>query len=126
MSVKLTPAGKVVETFRPRIVCLCGSTRFKDLFVEKNLEFTLRGWIVLTIGCDTKMDSELESVFVNFAKENGCTLGDVKHKLDALHMCKIDIADEVYVINKGGYVGESTSREIEYARLKGKRIVYME
>ena len=46
--------------------------------------------------------------------------------LDDMHKRKIDMADEIYVINVGGYVGESTRSEIEYAKANGKTVGYLE
>jgi len=101
-------------TMRPCIVCLCGSTRFMQAFQEANLRETLAVKIVLSIGCDTKSDQDL-------------ALGPVdKTALDLLHLHKIDLADEILVLNVGGYVGESTRREIEYARIQGKPIRWLE
>lgn len=99
---------------RPTIVCLCGSTRFGDAYREANLRETLAGRIVLTIGCDTKSDAML-------------SLGSgVKAQLDELHLRKIDLADEILVLNSGGYLGASTMREIAYAQQLGKRIRWLE
>ncbi len=99
---------------RPFIVCLCGSTRFMQAFQEANLRETLAGKIVLSIGCDTKSDQDL-------------ALGPIdKTMLDLLHLFKIDLADEILVLNVGGYVGESTRQEIEYARMLGKPIRWLE
>jgi hypothetical protein len=103
---------------RPRIVCLCGSTRFFDAFREANLRLTLAGEIVLSIGCDTKSDADL-----------GIIAGDLapaKVALDELHKRKIDLADYVFVLNVGQYVGESTRSEIEYANRRGKEIRFLE
>ena len=47
-----------------------------------------------------------------------------KAVLDALHLRKIDLADRVLVVNPGGYVGESTLREIAYAEAAGKPITF--
>ena len=105
---------------KPIIVCLCGSTRFFETFAKVNLEETLAGRIVLTIGCTTKSDNEL---FANLPKEEKSR---IKAGLDELHKRKIDIADEIYVLNVGGYIGESTRSEIEYAILHGKKIRYLE
>jgi hypothetical protein len=99
---------------RPPVVCLCGSTRFSDAFRAANLRETLAGKIVLSIGCDFKSDDAL-----------GLTEED-KTRLDELHLRKIDLADEVLILNVGGYVGESTRREIEYANKTGKPIFYLE
>lgn len=104
---------------RPRIVCLCGSTRFKDAFVEAQLRETLAGKIVLTIGCDLRSDVEL---FGHLSDEELIAL---KVSLDALHLRKIDLADEVLILNVGGYIGESTSRELQYALYWGKTVRYL-
>ncbi len=99
---------------RPTIVCLCGSTRFMQAFQEADLRETLAGKIVLTVGCDTKSD-----VMLGFSP-------DVKMMLDELHKRKIDLADEILVLNVGGYVGRSTRSEIDYARMHGKRVRWLE
>lgn len=99
---------------KPIIVCLCGSTRFYEEFQKINYNFTLRGAIVLSIGCDTKSDKGLKLT------END------KKKLDELHFRKIDLADEIFVINKNKYIGESTRNEIAYAKKLDKKICYME
>lgn len=49
-----------------------------------------------------------------------------RNELDDMHLRKIDLADEIFVINVGGYIGESTSREIEYAQATGKTVRYLE
>ena len=49
-----------------------------------------------------------------------------KEMLDAMHKAKIDMADSIYVINVGGYVGSSTKSEIEYAIAHGKEVRYLE
>ncbi len=98
----------------PMIVCLCGSSRFSQAFREANLRETLAGRIVLSIGCDTKSDADLAFGGVD------------KTALDLLHLFKIDLADEILVLNVGGYLGESTRREIAYARMQGKRIRWLE
>ena len=99
---------------KPKIVCLCGSTRFSETFREANLRETLAGRIVLTIGYDFKSDDALE-----------LTAADKEH-LDQLHLRKIDLADEIFVLNVGGYIGESTRKEIEYAMKNSKPVRYLE
>jgi len=97
----------------PTIVCLCGSTRFMHQFQEAEYEETLAGRIVLTIGCDTKSDDMLR-------------LGEgIKAKLDELHLRKVELADEVLVLNVGGYIGESTQRELDHAIRLGKRVRFL-
>jgi hypothetical protein len=105
---------------RPTIVCLCGSTRFSQAFQEANLRETLAGNIILTIGCDMRSDADI------FGDMNEAELTAIKAKLDTLHLHKIDIADEVLILNVGGYIGRSTYRELLYAHKHGKRIRYLE
>jgi len=104
----------------PKIVCLCGSTRFSEAFQKANLDETLAGNIVLSIGCDMRTDKE---VFEHLSEEE---LKKIKTKLDELHKQKIDLADEVSILNVGGYIGESTRSELNYARSKGKIVKFLE
>jgi hypothetical protein len=95
---------------RPPVVCLCGSTKFKTEFEIANREATMSGAIVVAPGV--------------FGHADGIALTEEeKTALDALHFKKIDMADVVWVIAPGGYIGESTSREIEYAGRCGKPVV---
>lgn len=98
----------------PKIVCLCGSTRFTDAFREANLRETLAGNVVLTVGCDTKSDDQLEIT------------AEMKGRLDHLHKQKIALADEILVLNVEGYIGASTRSEIAFAERAGKSIRYLE
>ena len=99
---------------KPKVICLCGSGRFKDAFEQAEFNETLAGRIVLTIGCNTKDVARSAELAIH------------KPALDALHLRKIDLADEVFVLNVGGYIGESTRSEIEYARAHGKPIRFLE
>lgn len=92
---------------RPEIVCICGSTRFVDEMRAANRDLTLAGVIVVAPG-----------------EVDGPISGDQKSGLDALHLRKIDLADRVLVVNPGGYVGDSTRREIAYARTTGKPVSF--
>jgi len=103
---------------RPVVTCLCGSTRFSQAFHDANLNETIAGRIVLSIGCDTKCDTDLLAL--------GQLTQETKDKLDILHYWKIDLCDEVLILNVGGYTGDSTRRELEYARRTGKRIRWLE
>ena len=105
---------------RPTIVCLCGSTKFKDAFTTSQLAETMAGKIVLTIGCNMKSDQEI------FGRLDYNEFRLIKARLDVLHFAKIDLADEILVLNVDGYIGESTEREIEYATMRGKAIRYWE
>lgn len=105
---------------RPTIVCLCGSTRFSEAFRNANLAETLTGKIVLSIGCDMRSDDD---IFGHLPEEE---LTRIKTQLDELHLRKIDLADEVLILNVAGYIGESTRRELEYAISQNKRIRFLE
>ena len=108
---------KLIADF-PRIVCLCGSTRFMDAFFEEGWRLTLAGHIVLSVGVCKHVGPE---------GHGGEALGeDVARKLDELHLRKIDLADWVFVLNVGGYIGDSTRAEIEYAERIGKEVRYLE
>lgn len=104
-----------------RVITLCGSTRFKDEFLEAQKRLTLEGNIVISVGLfGHSGDNE---VWENM--EEG-TLTRMKEMLDDMHKRKIDMADEIYVINVGGYIGTSTKSEIEYAEATGKAVRYLE
>jgi len=95
-----------------KVITLCGSTRFKDDFERINKELTLQGNIVISVA---------------FFGHSGDLISDEqKILLDKIHKCKIDLADTVYIINKNGYIGNSTKSEIEYAKSKGKKIIFLE
>lgn len=96
-----------------KIVTLCGSTRFKDAFLEAQKNLSLQGNIVISVG-----------LFGHSGDEEVWKPG-VKEMLDEMHLRKIDLADEIFVINVGGYIGESTRREIAYARSTGKPVRYL-
>jgi hypothetical protein len=105
---------------RPQIVVLCGSARFYDQFQEANYRLTMAGKIVLSIGFYPQTRAE-------HGHGEGVGHGSAeKVALDELHKRKIDLADEVHVINVGGYIGASTRSEINYAEAAGKPITYVE
>ena len=104
-----------------KVITLCGSTRFKDEFLGVQKRLTLEGNIVISVGLFGHFgDSE---VWENM--DEG-TLTKTKAMLDDMHKRKIDMADEIYVINVGGYIGESTRSEIDYAIRHGKKVRYLE
>lgn len=105
---------------RPTIVCLCGSTRFWRTFQQASLQETLAGRIVLSIGAASGTDDE------HFGNLPRAEYERVKAQLDTLHLRKIDLANEVLVLNVDGYIGESTAREIAYAQGLGKTIRWWE
>lgn len=105
--------GNVYERIeRPVIVCLCGSTKFMTAFCDANASETLAGRIVLSVGMSSHGDCKPTE--------------EQKVALDELHKRKIDLADCIYVLNVGGYVGESTRSEVLYAIRAGKPVRWLE
>ncbi|WP_210648519.1 hypothetical protein [Nocardioides sp. SYSU D00065] len=100
---------------RPEIVCICGSTRFAEEMAAANRDLTFAGAIVVAPGVFARTDAREPDERIT---------AEQKRALDALHLRKIDLADRVLVVNPGGYVGESTSREIAYARATGKPVTF--
>ena len=103
------------------VVTLCGSTRFKNEFMEVQKRLTLEGNIVLSVGLFGHSGDR--EVWENM--DEG-TITKTKEMLVDMHKRKIDMADSIFVINVGGYIGESTKSEIEYAITHGKNIKYLE
>jgi histidinol phosphatase-like enzyme len=108
---------------KPKVICLCGSTRFADHHAVMRWELEKEGAIVLMINYLPAWyaDSQGWNGNDHFGEKAG-----LKEHLYELHLRKIDMADEVMVINVGGYIGESTRKEIEYAEATGKAVSYME
>ena len=104
-----------------KVITLCGSTRFREAFEEANKRLTLAGNIVISVGLYGHAGDE--EVWEGMS-ENALTR--TKIMLDDMHKRKIDMADEIFVINVDGYVGSSTRSEIEYAKSTGKPINYLE
>jgi hypothetical protein len=96
---------KVIQ--KPEIVCLCGSTRFLNEYAEANRRLTIEGKIVLSIGSQAS----------NLTPEE-------KTRADKLHLHKIEMANRVHILNVGGYVGQSTQREIAFAIAHEKRFTW--
>ena len=103
------------------VITLCGSTRFKDEFLEVQKRLTLEGNIVISVGLFGHSGDEE----VWDGMDEG-TLSKTKEMLDDMHKRKIDMADEIFVINVGGYIGDSTRSEIDYAIEHGKKVRYLE
>jgi hypothetical protein len=99
---------------RYKIITLCGSTRFRDSFIAEQKRLTLEGNIVISVG------------LFGHSGDNEVWSDSTKEMLDDMHMRKIDLADEIFVINPGGYIGLSTQSEIEYAVKKNKPVKYLE
>jgi hypothetical protein len=107
-----------VTPIKPKIICLCGSTRFIETFAVETWELEREGFIVL--GC-TLLPYWYCQVPDHFGEATG-----TKEQCDELHLRKIDLADEVLVLNIHGYIGHSTRREIDYAIAHGKPVRYLE
>ena len=91
-----------------KVITLCGSTRFRAEYERVQKELTLHGNIVISVG------------LFGHSGDDEVWKDGVKEMLDEMHLAKIDMADEIFVINPGGYIGQSTAREIAYARSHGK------
>lgn len=99
---------------RYKVITLCGSTRFKDEFIETQKRLSLQGNIVISVG------------LFGHSGDKEVWQDGVKEMLDDMYKRKIDMADSIYVINVGGYIGSSTRSEIEYAIAHGKTVEYLE
>lgn len=84
-----------------KIITLCGSTKFKDEFLKVQKQLTLEGNIVISVGFFEHADNEFENIITP----------EIKIMFDDMHKRKIDMSDEIYVINKNGYIGESTKND---------------
>lgn len=96
------------------VITLCGSTRFKEEFLEAQKWLTLKGNIVISVG------------LFGHSGDEEVWLPGTKEMLDDMHKRKIDMADAIFVINVNGYIGSSTRSEIEYARRNGKEVLFLE
>lgn len=97
-----------------KVITLCGSTKFKDEFLIEQKRLTLEGNIVISVG------------LFGHSGDDEVWTENIKKILDDMHKRKIDMADEIFVINKNGYIGSSTKSEIEYALKTNKKVNYME
>ena len=97
-----------------RVITLCGSTKFKDEFMYAQKELTLQGNIVISVG------------LYGHSGDDEVWQEGTKEMLDDMHRRKIDMADGIFVINKDGYIGDSTQKEIYYALSLGKEVRYLE
>lgn len=97
-----------------KVITLCGSTKFKDEFIKEQKRLTLEGNIILTVG------------LFGHSGDNEVWQEGVKEMMDDMHKRRIDMSDEIFVINKNGYIGSSTKSEIEYAMKTNKKVNYLE
>ncbi len=105
---------------KPKIIVLCGSSKFCDImavvawFLEKDEgAITMGLHLLLSWYCKENIPDHL-------AEHEG-----VATQMDELHKRKIDLADEIFVINWDNYIGESTTNEIKYASEKGIKIRFL-
>ncbi len=104
----------------PKIVCLCGSTRFIETFAILAWELERdNGCIVLGL-------HYLPPTYPDVMPDHMAEAEGVAQKMDDLHKRKIDLADEIFVVNVGGYIGDSTKSEIMYAIGAGKPVLWLE
>lgn len=102
-----------VDLDDPEVVCLCGSTKFKDTYRNENRRLSMAGKVVLSVGL--------------FGHSEDIELGEgEKVMLDRIHKRKIDMADRIHVINVDGYIGESTKSEIKYAKMTNTEVTWYE
>lgn len=109
------------ESRKYNVITLCGSTKFKNAFMEVQKWLTLQGNIVISVGLFGHYGDD--EVWEGMDED---TLTETKKMLDDMHKRKIDMSDEIFVVNVGGYIGDSTRSEIEYAKEHGKKVRYLE
>lgn len=103
-----------------KVICLCGSTRFTSQMLVIQWNFTKLGYVVLS-WCALP-----DNYFIGEDKTHVGDQEGVKEIVDEVHKRKIDLCDEVFVINVGGYIGESTTSEIKYAIEHAKDVRFLE
>ena len=101
---------KMIKKYK--VITLCGSTKYKEEFLKVQKDLTLKGNIVLSVGLFSHSEEDILSQ-------------ETKEMLNDIHKRKIDMSDEIFVINVNGYIGESTKSEIEYALKTNKKINYL-
>lgn len=107
---------------RPKVYTLCGSSRFPEAFHLVNAHLSMQGHVVISLGLFGHAD---EPRGARFLTSDGDESTPEKVALDQLHFRKIDMADAIFVVNVGGYVGSSTKREIAYAEANGKAVEWL-
>lgn len=105
---------------KAKVICLCGSTRFTDIMLVHQWELTKQGFVVLS-WCALPDWYFQEGKKTHVGDQEG-----VREIVDEVHLRKIDLSDEVFILNVNGYIGESTRNELNYAKSKGKAIRFLE
>lgn len=98
---------------KAKVITMCGSLKFKKEFMEYAEKLELEGNCVLSVIYPTNEDKDY------YTEEQA----DI---LDKMHKQKIDMSDSIFVVNVGGYIGNSTKSEIEYAKKHNKEVLYLE
>lgn len=114
---------RIEKPQRPKIICICGSSRFADHAAVASWNFSKQGFITVSYELLPEWYHEKSGKVArdHYAEQEG-----VANILDELHLRKIDLADEVFVINVGGYIGDRTKIEIAYANRQRKPVNYLE
>jgi hypothetical protein len=115
LSVRSPVSEGIIEDeipMKPKLITLCGSTKFKAAFEEWNVRLTMQGAVILSIVIPS------HSYGLTWTAEQ-------KQMLDKMHLAKIDLSDEIFVLDVAGYIGESTAREIAHAKATGKSVRYL-
>ena len=93
------------------VITLCGSMRFREEFARLDAELSLAGHVVLTpVTLDPAADPT----------------ADERELLSRIHLQKIAMSDQIFIVNVGGYFGESTRRELNHARSLGVAVRFLE
>ena len=104
------------EPHKFKVITLCGSSKFKEEFIEVAEKLSLEGNIIISLGLFGHADNKYDTVITD----------EIKEMLDKAHMQKIEMSDAIFVINKNGYIGKSTKNEIKYAMSLDKEVIYLE
>ncbi len=99
-----------------RIITLCGSTKYKEVF--KAIRYLLENQYYIVLTVESFMHREYDPKMVD-------TIINAKPELDSLHKDKISYSHSIAILNVDGYIGQSTASEIHYARSQGKKIAAM-
>lgn len=95
-----------------KIITICGSSKFKEEILRIDAKLSLEGNIVISLGCFGHADE------LNLTRKQEAIL-------ERVHQEKMNMSDEIFVVNKDGYIGEHTERDIEYAKSRGLKIRYL-
>jgi len=106
------------EMEKPKIVVMCGSSKFVEIMAVAEWLIE-RNELAITMGLSLLPQWYPDCPSDHLAEHEGCA-----EAMDELHLRKIDLADEIFVVDWDGYIGESTSKEIKYAEKEGKYIRY--